>query len=182
MLWCGETATNPGALTATCVRIDGSVEQISVASDEIDQTIVIADDIGQYVFEPHSSVLAARLTDTIANRRRLARLAPGIAYLTGNDALSTDLLTRFCVIKIAALNVRAVANELVQLDAGQIEVKNRGAEQLLTEQFSRLKLKGSRRLAVLLTRHKNRGIAIIAERQAGAVNSANQRKIVPTNF
>lgn len=124
MLWCGETVSRNGALTATCVNRDGSVEQISVGLDEIDQTIVVAEEIGQYVFEPHPSVLAAKLTDTIGNRCRLARLAPTVAYLTGSDRLSTSLLTRYKVIKVTTLNTRIVANELARLDVGQIEVKS----------------------------------------------------------
>lgn len=165
VLWFGEMAVHPGALTATCVNQDGSLEQISVAGDEIDSTIFVAHEIGPYIFEPHASVLAAKLTDTIANRHNLARLAAGIAYLTGDQPLSTSLMTRYKVLKTTALNVRSVAEELARLEVGQIEVKNRGAEKLLTEQFSRLKLDGPRRVSLLLTRHKRRGIAIIAKRE-----------------
>jgi len=165
MLWSGELAARPDSLTATCVNRDGSVEQVSVGHDEIDQTIVVAKEIGKYVFEPHPTVLAAKLTDTIANRSGLARLAPTVAYLTGDDPLTTSLLTRYEVIKITALNTKIVANELENLDVGQIEVKNRGAEKLLTDQFARLKLKGKNCVSVLLSRHKRSGVAIIAKRQ-----------------
>ena len=165
VLWCGGTTSRPNSITATSIDKDGSVERISIRNDEIDQTVVVATEVGSYIFEPHPCVLAARMTDTIANRHRLQRLAPTVAFLTGGEPLTSSLLTRFKVLRVMPLSLKRVAAELRKHDVGEIEVKNRGADKILTDQFSRIKLSGPHRVSILLTRHKRRGLAIIAKRQ-----------------
>lgn len=167
MIWLGPITSHPGCQTATTVEKDGTFQRLSMSSDEIDQTIVVAGEIGPYIFEPHPAVLAGNLADAVANPRRLARLAPGIAYLTGERPKSTALLSTFKVIKTLSLNVNKLIAELVRQDAGELEVKRRGVEKVVADQLLEKKFSGSRPLTVILSRHKNLGIALITKRIRG---------------
>ena len=167
MIWYGPITNHPDCLTATTVEKDGTFQRLSISNDEIDQTIVVASEIGSYIYEPHPSVLAGSLTDAVANQRRLARLAPGIAYLTGERPNSTALLTTFKVIKTLSLNLSNLVAELKRQDAGQVEVKRRGVEKVVADQLLEHKFSGSRPLTVILTRHRKAGVALITKRIRG---------------
>ncbi len=167
MIWLGPIANHPDCLTATTVEKDGTFQRLSISNDEIDQTIVVAGEIGPYVYEPHPAVLAGSLTDAVANQRRLARLAPGIAYLTGERPNSTALLTTFKIIKTLSLNLGNLVAELERQDAGQVEVKRRGVEKVVADQLLDYKFSGTRPLTVILSRHRNVGIALITKRIRG---------------
>lgn len=167
LLWTGALAEQADCLTATTIEKDGSFEQISIREDEIDQTIMVASEIGPYLFEPHPAVLAGKLTDPLANLRKLARVAPGVAYLTGERPPTTQMLSTFKIITRLSLNVKDVISELKRQDAGQIQVKRRGVEQVVADEIENQKFDGEKKLTVILTRHKKRGVALVAKRIRG---------------
>ena len=165
VLWLGPATDQPGHRTATFVGKGGVVSQVSIAEDEIDQTIEVFDAIHRFVFEPHPAVLAARLTDVIARQHGLRRFTSTIVYLTGHDQIDDPLLAQFEVIDVLPLNIRKTADILKSLDVGEIEVKKRGVEDVAAAQFARIKLDGPNRATVILTRMGRNRIAIIAKRK-----------------
>lgn len=165
LLWLGPATDLPGHRTATYVGKRGVVSQVSIAETEFDQTVEVFDTIHAFVFEPHPTVLAAKLTDVLARQYELRRFNSSIVYLTGNQPVDDPLLTQFEVLEIVPLNLRKVAEVLRGLDVGEIEVKRRGVEEVIAGQVSRLKLNGTRRATVILTRRGRSRIAIIAKRK-----------------
>ena len=93
--WMGELAENPGNRTATVITKKGVCESLSVDAEELEATLETSQGILKYVFEPHSAVLTAGLTDVLANRLGLFRISRGIHYLTGARSVSSHLMAQF---------------------------------------------------------------------------------------
>ncbi len=165
VLWLGPATAQPGYRTATYVGKGGIISRISVAENEADQTAEVSDSIHQYIFEPHPTVLAAKMTDIIANQFGLRRFTSSIAYLTGHHGIDDPLLTQFEVLDVLALDIRRSSSILRLLEVGKIEVKKRGIEDTAAAQFARLKLEGPNRATVILTRLGRNRIVIIAKRK-----------------
>lgn len=165
ILWLGPATDKPGQRTATYIGKRSLVSQISVSENELDQTDVVFDSIRRFVFEPHPTVLAAKMTDAIARRYGLGRFTSGIVYLTGHDPVDDPLLVQFEVLEVFPLNIRKASEILKTLEVGEIEVKKRGIEDIAVAQFMRLKLQGPNRATVILTRLGRHRIVIIAKRK-----------------
>ncbi|MEM7456166.1 MAG: class I SAM-dependent methyltransferase [Planctomycetota bacterium] len=164
VLWTGRLAQNAGNRTATSIR-DGQVEQFSTREGFVDTPASVANGVGKFIFEPHPTVIAAGLGDALANDRDLKRLAPRIAYLTGKRPANTGLLSIFRVIDVMTTNVRRIGKKLKKMGVGRIEVKHRGVELVTAEQVKRLKLSGTEKMTVILTRLTTQRIAILAKRK-----------------
>ena len=150
--------------TATCVDGRGTVTRFRVPEEKASTRLVVADLIGDFVYEPHPAVLAAGLGHAIGQPFDLRPVADDVAYLTGTEVQPTPLIRSFHVIETLPLHLRKVKDVLEKLDAGTLEIKRRGVEQTVGDAFMKLKLGGSRRLTVFLTRLRERRMAIVAER------------------
>ncbi len=165
VLWLGPATDKPGHRTATRVNKNGTFNQISVNEADLDQTVEVFDSVLDFIYEPHPTVLAAKLTDFVAQKNGLRRFTSSIAYLTGEQSVDDPLLTRFEVLETLKLSLRQTHKLLQRLDVGEIEVKKRGIETVTATQFSRLKLDGPNFATVFLTRLGKTRIAIIAKRK-----------------
>ena len=165
VLWHGPATVHPGHRTATYVGKGGVISQISVAESELDQTVEFFDSIRQYVFEPHPTVLAAKLTDSIARRKGLGRFASNIAYLTGDQPIDDPLLVQFEVLDVLPLNLRKTLRILQILEVGKVEIKKRGIDDVSAVQFGRIRLEGPNQATLILTRIGQNRIVIIARRK-----------------
>lgn len=165
VLWHGPATVHPGHRTATYVGKGGVISQISVAESDLDQTVEFFDSIRQYVFEPHPTVLAAKLTDSIARRKGLGRFASNIAYLTGDQPIDDPLLVQFEVLDVLPLNLRKTLRILQILEVGKVEIKKRGIDDVSAVQFGRIRLEGPNQATLILTRIGQNRIVIIARRK-----------------
>ncbi len=166
VIWCGPFTKKPGCRSATCIERDESVHHLSVPEHQVDQTIVFAKKLRNYIFEPHPTVLAAGLTDAMGNRYDINRFSPGIAYLTGDHEIKNPLLCSFEIVELLPVDLRQTVQFLKRQDIGTVEVKNRGIESVVVEKFRRMKLKGPNRATLILTRIGNRRVVIITRRKA----------------
>lgn len=151
ILWLGPRFETAGQRIATMVDGD-QVVQLAAAKHEIQITVNISRNIGRYLYEPHPTVLAADLTNVLADRGGLWRIDPEIDYLTSELPMKSPLITRFEVLEAFPLNSRKALDFLKHHQIGQIELKNRGAAQVTYQQFLRFKLNGPYRATVILTR------------------------------
>ncbi len=163
MIWLNSPQQVGGGRTATVVRGDSFYQYRSVMAVE-DTSQVIAEEIQDFVFEPHPTVLASGLIDAMAMENGLLRLAHNVAYLTGARDNPLPLLSRFRVIDVLPMEVRTTARELERLGAGPVEFKKRCVSDVYYEAFKRIKTKGSEPLVVLLAPTARRNVAIIAKR------------------
>lgn len=165
--WRNFDYRKPGRKSATLIREDGSVfsiYQFSISARNIPSHCRDVGDLGAFIYEPHSVVLAARLADSLANENGLRRVAPGIAYLTGTLDAPSPLLAAFRVLSIKPAEIRQVAAELKSLDAGIMEWKKRGVDLSLYETLKKIRTKGSRPLTGIVTPIGDQIACIICER------------------
>ena len=165
VLWFGPAADKPGHRTATLIGNDGTIGQVSAHESSLDDTVEVFDSIRRFIYEPHSSVLAAKLTDFVARKYELKRFSLNIAFLTGDNAVDDPLLARFEVLEVLPLNLRRTIEVLESLRVGEIEVKKRGIETVTAEQFARIKLNGPNMATIILTRAGSKRVSVIAKRK-----------------
>ena len=149
---------------ATRVVDGGKCYHFSAEKKEVEQLAEIASKIDSHIYEPHSSILAGRMTDALAIRYGLSRLASDIVYLTGDGSANDKMMRRFRVDAVLPLDLRKVSGYLREHSIGSLEVKNRGIMKFVVEKFEKLKTSGENRAVLFLTRHVANQVAIIAGR------------------
>ncbi len=163
VIWCGDQVVRAGHRTATCVDKTGTAIRFSIPESKVNLKLPLADSVGDYIHEPHPTVLAAKLGHVLGRNVDLRPLAADVAYLSGTNA-QLPLMQSFQVIEVLPLHLKKAAAALRAMDIGSLEVKRRGVEQVAGAQFAKLKLSGSRQATVILTRLNHKRIAIIAKR------------------
>ena len=169
LIWQGERAERIGYRIATCVDNVGGSASFSISEARMNMKLPAASSVGDYIHEPHPTVLAAEISRPFGQQLDLRPLANDVAYLTGGIA-SHPLLQSFQVIEILPVNLKKVAAALKAMDVGILEVKRRGVEQAAGDPFLKLKLSGSQRATVILTRFDGKRVAIIARRVSSYAN------------
>jgi hypothetical protein len=164
VIWHGSHVANPGFRTATCVDGD-KVHQMTVPEEELQSTVAVANQLCNYLYEPHPSVLAAGLTDVLGQACGLSRMAIDVAYLTASQATEHPLLSRFEIVEAFPLDLKTTIEYLKKRNVGTVEVKKRGVGKLLFDQFERMKLSGPNRATVFLTRIGTQRIVAIGRRE-----------------
>lgn len=171
VIWSGpgvETATR----RATVVAKDGAFFQFQHDEESPIEASPILDSIPQYIYEPHSSILAARLRDAVAQRYSLRPIARGVGYLGADSPLSgvEPLLKGYRVDEVLPADLKLIQKTLNAMNIGQIVLKTRGVEQTLADRVSRLKLKGTGKTTMMLTRHQQSRRALLVTR----INSSDR--------
>ena len=163
ILWTGPLRRNPGCRTATVIQ-GQRIAHFAVPNEDRIRVEQHAEQLGRWTYEPHAAVLAAELTDTLADRFGLKRLAPGIGYLTGDLDQSSLLWARFETLSVARIELREVKRELERLNVGPIEIKNRGIGEETLKPFRRLKSSGTIPATLLFTPTRSGGRVLITRR------------------
>ena len=130
------------------------------------------------LFEPDPGVIRANLVGVLARRHGLAPVDPQIAYLTGGQPVSTALLHAFRVIDVMDWSLAKARAWLSHHDIGQLDIKTRGFAGRPEDIRRRLKLSGRRQAVLVLTRLRERPVAILAVGSFGAGSSCG----APTCF
>ena len=86
VLWLGERTANDREVTATMVDGEQSIVSFSAGEAERDQSVAAQDAVGEFVYEPHPTILAARLTNPFARHLGLTRISAALPYLTGSTS------------------------------------------------------------------------------------------------
>jgi hypothetical protein len=121
--WFGALSRYPGRRSATVVDSLGGPRTIIGDPSE---SLPVADRLAAYLFEPHSAVLAARLTGALCDEHGLAAIASGIAYLTGDIPLADGALAAFEVLEVLPLDRKQLRAHCRAKGLGRLEVKKRG--------------------------------------------------------
>jgi hypothetical protein len=168
--WHGDLAATPSQHRATIlassasrgVAICETVHRTIVGL--ANQSIPIATEVLEYVFDVDPAVTAARLTGTLAGEHGLLALGGGPTYLTGTHFINEAALAGFRVDDILPMRVAKLAQQLRAHNIGQLEIKKRGID-IDPEKLRReLKLRGSSAATLLITKMGGRPMAILAER------------------
>jgi len=166
VLWMGpEVSLN--AIRCTVVSKDGTPTSFCVSRKEAScPSPPRSTFIGPFIYEAHASVLAAGLLAEVADHYRLNALCSGTSWLNSEEILSGvgPLLKGYRVRNVFTVDLKTLAAELRKLDIGELVVKKRGVDQVLVDKISRLKLNGSKKGILMVTRHGRHRRAILVER------------------
>lgn len=142
---------------ATVIRSDGTGFEITDA----DGDGIEPGDPGTWIIDPDGAVVRAGLVRHYAKRHDLWQLDGQIAYLTGHHVPPGDRGWR--VMEWSGFSEKHLKRRLADLDCGVLEILVRGVEVDPDKLRGRLKLRGSRSLAVVVTRIGRRGVVFICE-------------------
>ncbi|MFE6965828.1 SAM-dependent methyltransferase [Agromyces sp. NPDC057679] len=120
--------------------------------------------LGDYLYEPDGAVIRARLIGDLARANGAWMLSPGIAYLTADTAFDSPFARGFRVIERLPADERGLRQALQARGVGTLEIKKRGVDVDPAALRTRLKLKGSERATIVLTREQGRHVTLLVER------------------
>jgi hypothetical protein len=91
-------------------------------------------------------------------------IAPGMAYLTSDAALTSPFVSSFRVREEVPSDTRALARVLRARGIGTLEIKKRGVDVVPATLRGKLGLRGDDSATLLLTRIGSRRLALLADR------------------
>ncbi len=159
-LWFGALARDGVRRSALLLR-DGAVHEITAAGDAEDAD---ARPLGAFVHEPDGAVIRARLIGDVARALDAGMLAEGIAYLTGDAAVTSPFVASFRVREVLPVDVKPLAKALRARGIGTLEIKKRGVDIDPAVLRKKLALKGSEQATLIVTRVGGKRTAILADR------------------
>ncbi len=139
---------------------DGAVGGFEVSDDEPDD-VDQHGPVGRWIVDPDGAVVRAGLVRQYAARHGLWQLDPQIAYLTGEQVPLGE--RGFEVIEEVSTSEKALRKTLAAHDCGTLEILVRGLDVDPDALRKRLRLKGSRSLALVLTRVGRKGVGFLCE-------------------
>ena len=165
IIWTEDLANRKNNHVATIIDGD-EVSEFAKPIEHIESCqCKIASQMGEFVFEPHNTVLAAKLTDSLAFDLNLCRIENDIAYLTGNQMLTSPLMQSFQVLDCVSGDVKKISASIKRHQLGKLEIKNRGVEDNFVNQVRKIHASdGNRAGTVILTRFQGNHCAIVATR------------------
>ncbi len=126
--------------------------------------IPVAARMGRYLAEPDAAVLAADLTAVLAAERKLAAIAPGSVYLTGDEAAADLALAWFEIEEVLPFDVKRLKVLLRDRGCGRLEIKKRGVPHDPEQVRRQLRVPGENAATLFITRMGDAVIAVVARR------------------
>lgn len=164
VLWSRELA-RPGVRRAALVVRGDEAWELTAPDDSPD---VEQRERGAYVHEPDGAVIRARLIGEVARSLDAGMLAPGIAYLTSDAAVTSPFVSSFRVREELPADPKKLAQALRARGIGTLEIKKRGVDVDPAVLRKKLSLKGDESATLLLTRVGSRRLALLADRVTAA--------------
>ncbi|MCC4248497.1 MULTISPECIES: class I SAM-dependent methyltransferase [Microbacterium] len=162
VLWSGSLARDGVGRAALVVRGDEAWE-LTAPADAPDAE---PRELGAFVHEPDGAVIRARLIGEVARSLEAGMLAPGIAYLTSDAALTSPFVSSFRIREELPTDTKKLSRALRERDIGTLEIKKRGVDVDPAALRTRLSLRGDESATLLITRVAGRRIALLADRVA----------------
>jgi hypothetical protein len=169
ILWFGDCARAAGRRSASAIDRGGAlIFEWSEPGDHRNRDsggqVQTASAIKRFLYEPHATLLAAGLSDSLAQTLELSRLDDDVEYFTGNDFVEHAALAAFEVVEIVRLAPKPVKAALQGAGCAALEVKKRGVEHALMAPYLNMKFSGNAPLVLVLTRCRGQHAAIICRR------------------
>jgi hypothetical protein len=142
------------------IRGDAAHELTSPA-DTVDEPVR---ELGSFIHEPEGSVIRARLVGDVARSLDAGPTASRIAYLTGDAEKRSPFATTFRIRETLPADPKPLAKALRARGIGTLEIKKRGVDIDPAELRKKLKLSGSEKATLFVTRIGGRRTAILADR------------------
>jgi hypothetical protein len=159
-LWFGKLARPGIARSALLVKGD---QRFEITSPETEQPSAEVRHLGAYLYEPDNAVVRSHLISVLANELNLGIISPEIAYLTGDQEISSPWLRGFRVLETMTFDRKKLKARLHELGIGVLEIKKRGSDVVPEVLRKELQLKGERAATLIITRVGDSHRALICE-------------------
>ncbi|MFD5224664.1 SAM-dependent methyltransferase [Microbacterium sp. NPDC058342] len=160
VLWSGALARE-GIRRSAMVLQGGESHELTAAADAEDAPVR---PLGAFLHEPDGAVIRARLIGDAGRMLNAGMLDERIAYLTGDDAVTSPFVQSFRVRETMPAHAKTISAALRANDIGRLEIKKRGMDIDPAAFRKKLALKGSQEATLILTRTGSSRIAILADR------------------
>jgi hypothetical protein len=130
---------------------------------------------GAFLCDPNPSVTRAGLVEDLARELGAWKIDAQIAFLSSDAPLSTPFGRSLRIIDSAPWNQKALPAKLRTLDIGAVDIRRRGLAGDVDQLHRQLKLTGSRRATVVMTRVQNSPWGLVCldqERDRWCVNGS----------
>ena len=160
VLWSGALARDDVRRAALVVRGEEAWE-LTAPADSPDAE---PRELGAFVHEPDGAVISARLIGEVARALEAGMLAPGIAYLTSDAALTSPFVSSFRIREQLPADPKKLSQALRARGIGTLEIKKRGVDVDPALLRKKLSLRGEEAATLILTRVGSRRLALLADR------------------
>lgn len=158
-VWAG--GTERAGVRRSALVIGEGADELAAPGPASDEPV---GELGDVLYEPDPAVIRARLIGDVARSLGARMLAPGIAWMTGDDVVPTPFASAFAVSEVLPLQVSKLARELRARGIGRLEIKKRGVDLDPAALRSQLRLRGDESATLICTRIGDARRAILADR------------------
>lgn len=152
LLWRGALRLGTPGVRATRLTLDGPLT-LTGLPDETDAGTGAAPAVtGAYLYEPDPALIRAHLVQTLARQIGAAPIHPQIAYLVGEQLVTTPWAAAYEILERFPWSRRRLQAALAARGVGRVVIKKRGFPQEPDEVRKALKLAGPHEVTVVLTR------------------------------
>ena len=116
---------------------------------------------GAFLLDPNPAVTRAGLVEDLARGLGAWKIDPQIAFLSSDVALRTPFARTLRVLDSRPWDQKALPSRLWALDIGSVDIRRRGLAGNVENLHRRLKLRGTRRATLVMTRVEDRPWALI---------------------
>lgn len=116
---------------------------------------------GAFLLDPDLAVTRAGLIEDLARGLGVWKIDPQIAFLSSDGALRTPFARTLRVLDSGPWDQKALASRLRALDIGSVDIRRRGLAGNVEDLHRQLKLRGTRRATLVMTRVEDRPWALI---------------------
>jgi SAM-dependent methyltransferase len=159
-LWFGKLA-RPAIRRSALMITDAGAERFEHLDDTPRHAPI--EGLGQYIFEPDSSLVRSQLMGELAHQLGLWAISPDIAYLSANQPIRSPWLRGFRVVAQLPLDEVAIRSWCRENDIGALEIKKRGVDLTAEQLRPKLKLAGSQSATLVLTRIGETRVALACQ-------------------
>lgn len=116
---------------------------------------------GAFLLDPNPAVTRAALVEDLARSLGAWKIDPRIAFLSSDELLRTPFARTLRVLDSGPWDQKALRSRLRALDIGSVDIRRRGLAGNVEDLHRQLKLRGTRRATLVMTRVDDRPWALI---------------------
>ncbi len=116
---------------------------------------------GEFLLDPNPAVTRAGLVEDLARSLGAWKIDPRIAFLSSDEPIRTPFARTLRVLDSGPVAQTALTPRLRALDIGSVDIRRRGLAGNVEDLHRQLKLRGTRRATLVMTRVEDRPWALI---------------------
>lgn len=162
-VWLGDAARE-GVRRSALVLRDGAANELAAPDAPEDAEDPADGELGGWLHEPDPALIRGRFIGDLARQLGGRRIAPSIAWITTDEAVTTPFAQSFRVLEVLPLDAASLKRMVRAREIGTLEIKKRGVDLDPAQFRKKLAPKGPNSATLICTRLGERRVAILAER------------------